>query len=205
MPLPILHSYAGYAIYRMSKPKGEGNNWKRIALLVFLANLADFDFFPGIFFGQMNRFHRGISHSLGVSLILGVVIGLFCVATRKSFLRNFLLSFSAYFSHVVLDFFGVAGNWMPIFWPLSMQRFNPPLYLFGNSDSFLRHEDGLGPFLASLLSPGAFKMIAFETATVFLIGSLVKVITELERRLRLKEALTMAGVAAFVFIWTLSW
>jgi len=197
MPLPIVHSYAGYSIYRLSRKDRDRGSWGGIILAVLLANLADFDFFPGIFVGEMGRFHRGITHSLGAAILCGAFIGLIAhLSKRGSFLKNFTLASAAYLSHIVLAFFSEAGSHMPIFWPLSSTMIRTPVTLFIREGEFLHQSGSFSTFLASFFSWGCLRVLLFEMSVVFLVGSIVKAAVEIRRRLRVKEAAAVASVEA---------
>ena len=195
MPLPIVHSYAGYSIYRLSRKDQDRGSWGGIILAVLLANLADFDFFPGIFVGEMGRFHRGFTHSLGAAFLSGAFVGLLVhLSKRGSFLKIFTVSFAAYFSHIFLDFFSEAGSHMPIFWPLSSAMIRTPVTLFIREGEFLHLSGNFSSFLNSFFSWGCLRVLLFEMACVFLVQSLAEAIVEFRRRLGMKEAAATVSV-----------
>ena len=76
MPSPIGHSIMACLIYRTTTPSGAGLKLARMGLYVFAANAADLDFIPGLLSGDPNRYHHGISHSLGFAALVAVVFGL---------------------------------------------------------------------------------------------------------------------------------
>ena len=133
MPYPVVHSYAGYSLYKVSKGKDEKWSWLLTCLFILTANLADFDFLPGILIHQPQLFHRGVSHSLGAALICGLIAGsAIALWKKRSFVKSFCVASAVYFSHVVLDYFWGHGPdaAMPIFWPLSSAKFISPLHHF---------------------------------------------------------------------------
>lgn len=68
MPFPIIHSFAGYSIYQLPAKSNSDPSWKLLVLSIFLANLADLDFLPGVLSGNALRFHRHLTHSLAACL-----------------------------------------------------------------------------------------------------------------------------------------
>ena len=183
MPLPIVHSFAGYSIYRSSSKARESGGWKWAALAILLANLADFDYLPGAFVGQMGRFHRGISHSLGAAVFVGLFTGLLARVWKKdSFKESALFSFSAYVSHIFLDFFSMADSYMLLFWPLSSVRFNPPFCFDIAREESLKLAGGMGEFLSSMLSPGFLGATLSEAALVLFIWAGARLVSELRFR-----------------------
>ena len=77
MPLPVGHSLAGYLIYLGAERDTSLYRWKLILLYVFAANLPDLDILPGFLMGLPNRYHHGISHSLGFAILAGMVVILY--------------------------------------------------------------------------------------------------------------------------------
>ena len=203
MPLPVIHSFAGYSLYRFSRKSDKDHNWHLALLCILLANLADFDFLPGIFVHQMGRFHHGASHSIGAALICGLVFGLFLFFLKKrSFFKTFFLCSGVYLSHIALDFFGSAVLPMPLFWPLSSVPYGSQYSIFAFGAPAIQESGTLTDFLWSMMSPAFLKRLSFEVAFVFLIWSIVGVIRELKRRARMREATVLAGIAVFVFLLT---
>src|SRR5690349_15131691 len=120
MPLPVVHSFAGYSLYRASVWKKGQSHWKTALGIMVMANLADLDFVPGLLLGKPNLFHRSFSHSFGAALVCGLGAAAVSALYRKgSFYRTFFLATAAYASHIVLDFF--TGTTHEMFWPLPMQ------------------------------------------------------------------------------------
>lgn len=168
MPLPVLHSFAGYSLYRVSR--GDEPRDLKVALLcVTLANLADFDFLPGLFLGGSEIFHRGISHSLGAAILVAAL-----AAVVSGGIRKFFLFFLAYASHLLLDSFNGPGTAMPLLWPLSSVRYAMPFSLsFGNSGMHTAGE--LHEFADSLVSWVALERLFFEMSLVSMIVVWVRV------------------------------
>jgi len=130
---PVGHSLAGYALYQACHGKGKlARDWRKIVLYVFAANAPDLDFIPGIFMGNANRFHHGISHTLGFSLFFALFIYMIPRFRTK---KDFTIFFSLYFSHVVIDFLS-ADNTAPfgvmLFWPFTERYFISSFSLFSD-------------------------------------------------------------------------
>jgi len=130
---PVGHSLAGYALYQVCHGKGKlARDWRRIVLYVFAANAADLDFIPGIFLGDANRFHHGISHTLGFSLLFALIM---YMVSRFRTKKDFAIFFSLYFGHVVIDFL-TADSSTPfgvmLFWPFRQRYFISSFSLFSD-------------------------------------------------------------------------
>ncbi len=93
MPLPILHSAAGYGIYRISRcgmslraPKGRSNLVMLLCML--MACLPDFDFIPGILLGRVNEIHRLAGHSLFAAIVCGTLAAIVVATVQKKITRH---------------------------------------------------------------------------------------------------------------------
>jgi inner membrane protein len=145
MPSPVGHSLMAYIIHRATARPVATHNWSVIALYLFAANAPDLDFIPGLFVGQLSRFHHGPSHSIGFAILFATLASL---CFRRS-TRVFVLAFSLYLSHVLLDYliqdpsppYGV-----PLFWPFSDEYYMAPF-------AFFRRFDYASHSVDSLLSP----------------------------------------------------
>lgn len=140
---------------------------REFIIVGLLSTLPDFDFLPGFLLGDPNHFHRGISHSLGLSAILSIVIFLFEIKLRKAPPRLFLWFFVLYFSHIVADYFGADTRppfGQPVFWPLSGAYliFSYPLFYD------IQRSPQLSKFLPTLLSSHNLMAILIE----ILLGSM---------------------------------
>jgi membrane-bound metal-dependent hydrolase YbcI (DUF457 family) len=115
MPLPVLHGFAGYAIYKAARPQGVRFSRSFAVLLGFLGILPDFDFLPGILVNKAAFYHRVAAHSLAGSLMIGAVCTGIVLLIRKyrrpifegiSTGSIFLLTSLATASHAILDYLG---------------------------------------------------------------------------------------------------
>lgn len=132
MPSPVGHSLFGLILYVLWCKNLI--QWKVILWTLFCANLPDIDFFIGLAFGNMNRFHQGYTHTLGFALIVGIIgyvvnpaLSGFAVSLRSR-KGGALLTFLAVYTHVILD--SINHDSRPpigvmLFWPFSDKYFNP--------------------------------------------------------------------------------
>lgn len=132
MPTPVGHTLMGGICYTGIKSgKFKGSTF---LLFIFLANLPDLDYLPGIFIGAPNAYHHAFTHSLGFSLIVGIAFGLFAKHTmHQNFWLSFLIVGSLSFSHAVLDYFAADTSLpygVPIFWPFLSDYFISPFTVF---------------------------------------------------------------------------
>ena len=141
MPSPIAHAVSGYAIAKGLEPAKGYRRWRLALYAVFVAIAADFDFLPQIILGIDT--HRGVTHSLGFAIVFSLAIG--ALANRYTafkgfnYLRLCTLVLLVYGSHLVLDFFTQGGSGIPIFWPISNERFYSAVSLF----PAVHHSNGL--------------------------------------------------------------
>ncbi len=161
MPSPIAHLAMGYAIYHASRTHFTTQNQRLFHLIprlviitAGLSMLPDLDAVPGILLGNLKQFHNNISHSLGFALLvaLGVGTGIWLIR-RTGFIRWFCLTLICYSLHIAMDFF-TRGRGVMLFWPLTSQRFEPPLELFHG----LRWSQGF---------PEAFEQLTLATELAF--------------------------------------
>lgn len=133
MPLPVAHSLAGYIFYEIKPFLFFKNGWKNFLFIMILANLPDIDFLPGLIIGNPNQFHHGISHSLGMAVFSGLILGWFFSRKNGNFWKYFIFTTLIYYSHVFLDFltedyrkpFGVL-----LFWPFNSIYYTSSIPLF---------------------------------------------------------------------------
>lgn len=141
MPTSIGHTLAGVFLKETKIFTPAETAFKSLLVSVILANLADIDFLPGLILGNPNRFHHGITHSLGATLVAGLVFGFYFYAKKNQFWAPFAFSGLLYLSHVALDFLTVDTSppqGVPIFWPLSGEYYLSPISVFSSvhKDSF---------------------------------------------------------------------
>jgi len=149
MPLPVGHSLMGYVLRETTPVGRDGARWKMLALFVIVSNLPDLDFLFGFVLDDPNRFHRHVaSHSIGLSVLVGVACGLYFKFAQGKHFTAYCLTFTVVcFSHVVLDLFSVDNTYpygVAMFWPFSDTYLISPVQLFmsvqkgGDNSSFFR-------------------------------------------------------------------
>ena len=181
MPSPIGHSLMGYIIYQ-STPRSTGmRQWQLIALYIFAANAPDIDFIPGFFIGDPNRYHHGISHSVGFTVLFASVFSLFLyLLKRDPFRRNFAVFFCLYFSHIVLDYLSIDTSFPygeTFFWPLSNKYYIASFAFLPD----IRRAYSSSEFILSLVSLHNMWTVSVEC---FLLLPLLLLVLVLRRRSR---------------------
>lgn len=122
MPLPVGHALAGLALRQVRPVFFSPRGWLDALLLMFLANLPDADFLPGLLLGRPNLHHHGPFHSLGAALGVALLGAALLRWRGRRFAPAAALIFLAFASHLLLDIFAldlVAPFGIPLFWPLS--------------------------------------------------------------------------------------
>jgi len=138
MPSPIIHTTAGYLIYRYSRRMMSPESQQALgplpivlAITIVFAMLPDFDALLGLLVGNIGRYHNNGTHSLVVGLAVSLLIaGIMGLGKKSRFLPWFLLLLISYESHVILDYFTNGSRGVMLFWPITAERFNPPIGLF---------------------------------------------------------------------------
>jgi inner membrane protein len=151
MPLPVGHALAGIAMRQARPALFFTNRWHDALFFIFLANLPDADFIPGIIMGRPSLYHHGIFHSLGAALAVAIVGGGLFYLNKKNCRWAAAGIFLVYNSHLLLDFFArdlVAPFGLPVFWPFSSRYFIAARPIFINVTRSQQNHD----FLASLFS-----------------------------------------------------
>lgn len=130
MPLPISHGLLGASIVAAIIPESVKKRYYLPILTgAFLANLADFDFLF-VFALHDKTWHRGITHSIFLSILAGLLFFIYFGNKRR---REALAYSSAYASHFILDFITTKiGDGVELFSPFSDERYG--LRWFGLSE-----------------------------------------------------------------------
>jgi len=167
----------GYILYS-SLPTDKQTNadysWRELAVFILLANFPDIDFLPGFFFGNPNKFHHGVTHSIGFALLIGALFGfIFYLRSKQNFNKYFFIFTLVYSSHLLMDFFGKDTRFPfgeQLFWPISQIYVLSPIAIFQDvhkaSDSSI--------FLQSLVNWHNLKTILMECVILIPILLLVK-------------------------------
>jgi inner membrane protein len=135
MPSSVGHSLLGFSIYLIFNKKiNLRQNWKIILLYIFCANIPDLDLLPGALKGDINKYHHGITHTLGFSIFLALIVALVLkIKKSNKILFPFLLTFLLPFSHIALDLFAQdtrSPYGVMLLWPFTNQYFvSFPLFL----------------------------------------------------------------------------
>jgi membrane-bound metal-dependent hydrolase YbcI (DUF457 family) len=124
--LPLLRSVFPGSLSKLGTPAG----------LVLLASLApDLDFLPGLLQGNPSRYHQALSHSLGMSFVMALVLGAgarFLDRSRSWWLWS-LAALPFVLGHLFLDYFTEDVRppiGFPLFWPFSARTFTSPVPIF---------------------------------------------------------------------------
>jgi inner membrane protein len=129
MPSPFGHSLAGYIIHRATARPVAAHQWQLMLLYLFAANAPDLDFLPGLFAGDLGRYHHGPSHSIGFAILFGLCASAFF--SRR--LCAFVMGFSLYLSHVLLDYLVQDPSpplGVPLFWPFNHEYYMAPFAFY---------------------------------------------------------------------------
>jgi inner membrane protein len=151
MPLPIGHALAGIAIFQSRSGLFFKNKLADALFFIFLANLPDADFLPGLFLGFPNLYHHGISHSLGAALAVALALGWIFSRKQGHFRMLSIFAFFSFCSHLLLDFFSkdfTVPYGLPLLWPFSNSYYIAAHPVFLN----ITRSDRSSSFFFSLLN-----------------------------------------------------
>lgn len=170
MALSIAHAAAGYLVYEATRPPGPHRPRLLFGAAV-LANGPDFDFLPGIVAGNPDLCHRGITHTLGATLLVTAVAAAAAwIARRRWSAVRAVAVFvgAAYGSHLLLDFCtadAVPPHGAQFLWPFSNEYYLLPKPLLGE---LIIDRTGRAAFFESLFSGAA--LVRWGTETLLLLG-----------------------------------
>jgi inner membrane protein len=154
----------GFAIGKLTGGSSAMSPWRWYVFCAVAANAPDLDFLPGLFIGDVNRFHQSASHSLVAALIFGAAAALVVLPSRRSFARIGLAGVALYSSHLLLDLFCEdkrAPLGIPLLWPFSSQHFTAPWSVFEGVKHGVSGED-LSAFVSHVLSWANVGAVALE-------------------------------------------
>jgi len=169
MPLPIGHTLAGIAFFQTRPGLFFKNKWADVLFFIFLANLPDADFLPGLLLGFPNLYHHGIFHSLGAAMAVTAVLGMVFLRKKAQPWRFSALVFLVLSAHLLLDFFTrdfATPYGLPLFWPFTSNYYIAAHPIFIN----ITRSAHSGNFFSSLFSSHNLKAALLEIA---LLGGLV--------------------------------
>ena len=205
MPLPIIHSYAGYSIYKLSKTEQEKDSWKMASLYMILANVADFDVIPGLLMGSSGSFHRDEMHSLVVALGFALLVAGIgkLLKSKTSAFRLFWISLAAYFSHIFLDAF--TGTVSFIYWPFQVKS-TPVTFLslYEHAQPMVAQCRSVNQFLSMLVCSTLTLRLACEALMVFSFHALISLFSRTRAtKAGISESpVFVAGLTIFLFVVT---
>jgi inner membrane protein len=183
MPLPIGHALAGAAFFQARPGLFFRNKWADALFFVFLANLPDADFLPGLMKGFPNLYHHGIFHSLGAALAVAVATGWLFYQKKRHFWRFSTPVLLIFYSHLLLDFFSkdfTAPYGLPLFWPFSNSYYIAAHPVFLN----IIRSDRSANFFSSLLNRHNLEAALIE---IMLLGGLVLLVGITRRLFNIKS------------------
>ena len=173
MPLPIGHTLTGIAFFETHPGMFFKNKWADAFFFIFLANLPDADFLPGLILGFPNLYHHGIFHSLGAALAVAAAVGWIFYQKKQHFWRFSFTVFLIFYSHLLLDFFTkdfAAPYGLPLFWPFTKNYYIAAHPIFINITRSARSAN----FFSSLFSrhnlDAALREIILLGGLVILVG-----------------------------------
>jgi membrane-bound metal-dependent hydrolase YbcI (DUF457 family) len=133
MPTPLAHSFCGFLFYPETQKYVFKNKVYAGSFIVFFSCLPDFDYFMGMFAGDLKAGHRLLTHSLFFPLIIGIVSGTVAKLMKKIFLSFFILTTSLMTTHILLDYLSFDnypqnGIGIALFWPFLKNFFIFPFH-----------------------------------------------------------------------------
>ena len=146
--------------------------WKILCFFIVLGLVPDIDFLPGLLIGSINKYHHGVTHSIGFAFVFSIIFGYFYYLWKKdNNPLSYLAIFLVWFGHAILDFVSIDTSipyGMPVLWPFSDKYFISPWVVFSDVDrgSFSRMFGGHNQrtFLVEVLIMGPVVWLAWVQA-----------------------------------------
>ncbi len=169
MASPVGHTLVGLSLGFLSwkrvfrSPIG----WKGVLFCVVMANLPDFDVIPGIFAGDINRFHHDHSHTLLFAFAVSLVV---YASAGKNRGKWALMSLVLVLSHFLVDLITIDTSppvGLRLLWPLQDMSGDGFKWRYAFLPSVAR-----GQSLVSLFNARNIEVVAVESA-VFLSTAVV--------------------------------
>ena len=168
MASPIAHSFAGFWTFVCQRGHFKTQltaHWREyllpLAVLILLANAPDLDLLLG------NAVHRGFTHSLTIGILVSLALSCAWRIT-PGFWRSTILYFTAYSSHLLIDFFtGTKIGWtnsgfgMPLLWPWPKTFSSPLILIFG-----IHHKNFAALFSLDNVWACTYETLTFGAITV---------------------------------------
>jgi len=165
MALSFAHAAAGYLVYEAARPSG-AHRPGLLAGAVVLANAADLDFVPGLLAADPELLHRGITHTLGATLLvmLAAALAARVGGWRRDATRAATFAGAAYGTHLLLDY--VTADVVPphgarFLWPFSSAYYLAARPLFGE---IVLDSAGRVAFVRSLVTRAALARWGLDLA-----------------------------------------
>jgi len=177
MATPIGHALAGYAVFSTYTPAARRDRRMLLGWCLVMAMAPDVDFLPGMLMGQPGRYHQGLSHSLGVAVVVSLALTLLYSRKRHTMAADGGRFFLAYASHLVLDFWGSDTRppyGIPLFWPLSERVYLAPWPIFVGVQHTLPTTATTGNWLATIFQPVNLRALGLEVLVLLPITLLVR-------------------------------
>lgn len=133
MPSPVAHSLVGLAAANVPLKHRLYTSLFWFCFVLFAANAPDLDFVPGWLVGDINRFHHGISHSVGMAVVFAACASVLACALKQPYHHAFVIALVVYSTHLLADYITVdrvAPYGAPFLWPFSDEYFLAPVQLF---------------------------------------------------------------------------
>lgn len=124
MATPLGHALAGMLVgTTMTRGRPLLGPWRDLWLFSGVAVAADLDFLPGLLMGDLNAYHHGPSHSLGMAMLAGLILALWGRRRGQAW-RWGLVGLVVFASHLLLDYLTIDRRpplGMPLWWPFSLE------------------------------------------------------------------------------------
>jgi len=133
LPSPLGHTLLGLAVANIPLKQRLYQSVFWLGFVAFAAIAPDLDFLPGWFLGDINRFHHGISHSIGMAVIFATASALLSRLVTEQSKMVFWIALIVFVSHLLGDYLGVdmvEPYGAPFLWPLSNEYYLAPFQIF---------------------------------------------------------------------------
>ncbi|HMP89141.1 MAG TPA: metal-dependent hydrolase [Kiritimatiellia bacterium] len=142
MPSPLAHIAVGVIIGATASrniPEKKAR-WTVVGVCVLFSMAPDFDLIAGFLLRDIGAYHNQFTHSpaFGIAACLLLTPLIKWLLPGYTLSRTFGLLFLCYGLHIFMDFL-TYGRGLKLLWPISEERFRPPVLLFYG----VRWSDGL--------------------------------------------------------------
>ena len=161
MPSPLAHALTGYIFYDKKPFLFFEKGWTNFLFYLFLCNLPDIDFLPGYLIGEPNRYHHGLTHTLGAALLVALLFGIIFHFWKERFGSVTVVVFLTYYVHVLLDFFTDdlrSPFGVMLLWPFNSLYYISDVKIFKN----VFRSDVSSTFFSSLFSKTNIETFVLE-------------------------------------------